>query len=206
MWGSQKMTSTGASSDFSELPVLNLPSPGEEDAFCAQLRDTCHNIGFFYIGEHGVPPLACDGALDAAARFFALPDKQKEAMDNRNSPAFRGYVRLGAENTAGLPDYREQVEFGVEKAAPDSRDLEAPPYRCLVGPNQWPTEAECPGFKSAMIEFLSSMENLSRRLMHYLALSLDLSADFFEPTFGDEPNVQMKIARCKFPCLCFCVL
>jgi hypothetical protein len=27
---------------------------------------------------------------------------EKTAIDNRNSPAFRGYIRLGAENTVGL--------------------------------------------------------------------------------------------------------
>ena len=109
---------------FSELPVLRLPPRGcsteEEAAFCETLRETCHMVGFFYLdladadADAGVTRATLESVLDAARRFFALPDELKTAMDNRASPAFRGYVRLGAENTAGRPDMREQVEFGVD--------------------------------------------------------------------------------------------
>ena len=133
---------------FEELPVLALPPrgcpPDVEAAFCARLREVCHTIGFFYVSDHTVPIETCDNAIDAAAAFFALPDDAKTAIDNRNSPAFRGYIRLGAENTAGLPDHREQIEFGVEaEAEPISSSSTAPPYRRLIGPNQWPEQ--CPG-------------------------------------------------------------
>ena len=179
------------------LPERGCP-PEEEAAFCAILREVCHTIGFFYVASHGVDDSACDGAIDAARRFFALPADEKAKIDNRNSPAFRGYIRLGAENTAGLPDYREQIEFGVEAEALDAASLadpDVPPYRCLVGPNLWPDASACPGFKPAVLHFLEEMEQLSRRLMELLAISLELPRDYFEPTFGDEPNVQMKIAR-----------
>lgn len=211
---------TEITASFSELPVLRLPPrgcpPEEEAAFCETLRGVCHTIGFFYVRSHGVEERTCDAAIDAARRFFALPASEKSSIDNRNSPAFRGYVRLGAENTAGSPDYREQIEFGVEAEAPalSLSDEEAregcdpvkdpagedsppppPPYLCLVGPNQWPDAAAVPGFKPAVIDYLDGMEHLSRRLMELLALSLHLPGDHFHPTFGDDPNVQMKIAR-----------
>ena len=113
---------------FSELPVLRLPPRGcsteEEAAFCETLRETCHMVGFFYLdladadADAGVTRATLESVLDAARKFFALPDELKTAMDNRASPAFRGYVRLGAENTAGRPDMREQVEFGVDAPCP----------------------------------------------------------------------------------------
>ena len=171
---------------FSELPVLRLPPRGcsteEEAAFCETLRETCHMVGFFYLdladadADAGVTRATLESVLDAARRFFAIPDELKTAMDNRASPAFRGYVRLGAENTAGRPDMREQVEFGVDAPAPDPTalaDPSVPPHRRLVGPNQWPAESECPGFRTTVSSFLDEMASLSERLMELLALSLD---------------------------------
>ena len=190
---------------FSELPRAP-PSPRgcsteEEAAFCETLRETCHMVGFFYLdladadADAGVTRATLESVLDAARKFFALPDELKTAMDNRASPAFRGYVRLGAENTAGRPDMREQVEFGVDAPVPDPTalaDPSVPPHRRLVGPNQWPAESECPGFRTTVSSFLDEMASLSERLMELLALSLDSPRDRFRE---DEPNVQMKIAR-----------
>ena len=203
---------TSARPAFSSLPVLTLPPPGcsreAEAAFAAELREVCHTVGFFYVAgiDHIVSPATRRDALAASARFFAMPQEKKNAMDNRNSPAFRGYVRLGAENTAGLPDLREQVEFGVEADASvdekkgddegDEKEKEPlPPYARLRGPNQWPNETDCPRFREDISRFSDDASALSRRLTQLLALSLDLPADAFDFVFGDAPNVQMKIAR-----------
>ena len=189
-----------ARSAFSSLPVLTLPPPGcsraAEAAFAAELREVCHTVGFFYVAgiDAFVSPTTRRDALAAATRFFAMPQEKKDAMDYRNSPAFRGYVRLGAENTAGLPDLREQVEFGVEE---ETRPMatDAPPYARLRGPNQWPNEIDCPRFRENASRFSDEARALSTRLTRLLALSLDLPADAFDGVFGNAPNVQMKIAR-----------
>ena len=180
--------------------MLTLPPPGcsraAEAAFAAELREVCHTVGFFYVAgiDAFVSPTTRRDALAAATRFFAMPQEKKDAMDYRNSPAFRGYVRLGAENTAGLPDLREQVEFGVEE---ETRPMatDAPPYARLRGPNQWPNEIDCPRFRENASRFSDEARALSTRLTRLLALSLDLPADAFDGVFGNAPNVQMKIAR-----------
>ena len=114
--------SAAATSTFSALPVLHLPdedcTPEEEAAFCVRLRDVCHTVGFFYVANHGITPKVTVDVLEASRAFFALPHDVKQGIANVNSPAFRGYVRLGAENTAGRPDWREQIEMGVEADAP----------------------------------------------------------------------------------------
>lgn len=38
-------------------------------------------------------------------------------LDYNASPQFRGYMKIGVENTAGLVDFREQIEFGPEENA-----------------------------------------------------------------------------------------
>lgn len=44
---------------------------------------------------------------------------------------------------------------------------------------------------------MAEMETLSRTIMRCLAISLDLEETYFHETFGDCPNVQMKI--CSYP-------
>lgn len=53
--------------------------------------------------------MICSSALSAANEFFSLPAEEKMCMHHTRSHAFRGYIRLAAENTGGLPDLREQV-------------------------------------------------------------------------------------------------
>ena len=47
-------------------------------------------------------------------RFFDSDDATKAICSYEASPAFRGYMRLGVENTAGVVDAREQIELGRE--------------------------------------------------------------------------------------------
>jgi len=59
--------------------------------------------------------------LSATAAFHTLVHAQeKMKMNNSISPHWRGYISLGCENTQGQPDWREQVEFGVEQQPLDS--------------------------------------------------------------------------------------
>jgi isopenicillin N synthase-like dioxygenase len=37
-------------------------------------------------------------------------------LDYRNSPQFRGYMKVGVENTGGITDFKEQLDLGPEDA------------------------------------------------------------------------------------------
>src|ERR1700722_19987789 len=123
------------------IPVLRLDTARLVDgtfdeAFLAELRGALHGIGFLQLTGYGAAP-GQDGALAAAAaRFFALPLQERLRLDNRLSPHFRGYTRLGHEVTAGRADAREQIDFAAEQA-PVRRELWDAPYRLLEGPNPW---------------------------------------------------------------------
>ena len=57
-------------------------------------------------------------AITAATQFFDQPLAAKQSISILQSSAYRGYIRQAAENTAGVPDEREQVEFGREVTSP----------------------------------------------------------------------------------------
>ena len=189
--------SSSSSSMSLELPVLEFPHKGattdERTTFARTLVRTAHEIGFFYLVVDDVDGVRAR-VLESTRKFFALPLQEKLESDYRQSPAFRGYMRDGVENTAGNPDRREQIEFGVEARA---RELDSASefYERLIGPNVWPRNPKT--LRQDVEAFLTHMDIVSRQVMTYLAIGLELQDEYFDSTFGDEPNVQMKI--CKYP-------
>ena len=122
------------------LPILDLSrlDAGPEAAaqFRSDLRAATHDVGFFYLTGTGVTP-DLEARLHQAARdFFALPEADKLAIENVNSPHFRGYTRVGGERTQGKVDWREQIDIGPEREA--IADPAAPDFARLTGPNLWP--------------------------------------------------------------------
>lgn len=180
--------------DFEAVPTLDGAALRRGDpAERARLTATAHAVGFFYVTGHGCEDAAAS-AFDAAERFFALPPEAKQKLSNVHSPAFRGYIGLGAENTRGIPDLREQVELGVE--APAAERGAMPPFLRLQGPNLWPPEEEAPGVRADLTRFMDEMTVFSEVLVAELAEGLGLGRGALEDAFvRGEPNVQMKIAR-----------
>ena len=96
------------------LPTRLNPLADREDLFLPG-----EETGFAVLDNAVSPPLAA-AALRQASSFFALPLAHKQTIAMANSAQFRGFVELGAENTAGQPDRREKVEFASEE--PPGRD------------------------------------------------------------------------------------
>jgi isopenicillin N synthase-like dioxygenase len=136
------------------IPVLRLDTARRADgtfdqAFLAELRAALHAIGFLQLTGYGATPGQVGALTAAAARFFALPRPERLRLDNRLSPHFRGYTRLGHEITAGRADAREQIDFAAEQA-PVPRELWDAPYRLLEGPNQWPDDTTRSPFRPVL--------------------------------------------------------
>ena len=139
------------------LPVLDLALWRSAPAdFAAQLRHACHHHGFFQL-RHRVPAGVVERAVAEAREFFARGAEHKRAIDYSQSPAFRGYMAVGVENTAGRCDHREQLEIAAEGAPPPPAAW--PPYTRLRGPNQWP--ASQPGLRVAIDDYTGHMLRVS---------------------------------------------
>src|SRR4051794_32101814 len=93
------------------IPVLDLSTARTADGsfnpeFIDQLRDATHRIGFFQLVGYGAGEAMVEDLFSVTKRFFDLPLEDRLALDNRKSPHFRGYTRLGTEITKGRPDSR----------------------------------------------------------------------------------------------------
>ncbi|EOD10878.1 hypothetical protein EMIHUDRAFT_104970 [Emiliania huxleyi CCMP1516] len=172
------------------LPVLDLALWRSAPAdFASQLRHACHHHGFFQL-RHRVPSGVVERAVAEAREFFARGAEHKRAIDYSQSPAFRGYMAVGVENTAGRCDHREQLEIAAEGAPPPPAAW--PPYTRLRGPNQWP--ASQPGLRVAIDDYTGHMLRMSAEVTCALCAALRLPSRAVEPYFSPAPHWQLKLA------------
>ncbi len=181
---------------WTALPVLDISrmqaGPAEKEAFLTDLRETAHDLGFFYLVGHGIDEALTRQVLSLSRRFFALPEADKLAIEMVNSPHFRGYNRVGWERTRGLQDWREQVDIGAERPALPT-DTGLPPWSRLQGPNQWP--AALPELREVILGYQAATTELASRLVRVFAAALGQSETVFDPLFSPNPHQLLKIIR-----------
>lgn len=178
------------------VPILDLlrleQGASERKTFLSDLRSAARDVGFFHLSGHGIPTAEIEQVLDAARSFFALPEADKLSIEMVRSAQFRGYTRVGGELTKGKPDWREQLDIGVERE-PIPQSPGAPAWTRLQGPNQWP--AALPTLRPALLSWQAKVTEVAIRLLKAFALALEQPEDAFDPIYRDEPNHRMKIVR-----------
>ncbi len=178
------------------LPILDLSllAGTDDDAarFRDELRRATHEIGFFYLVGHGLPPEFFDRMMATARAFFALPVEAKLAIENTHSPHFRGYTRMGGELTQGATDWREQIDIGAERDAVPLGDG-VPDFWALEGPNLWP--AELPALRDVTVDWMDRLGEISVTLLRSWAEALGAPADTFDAAFAGNASPHLKIAR-----------
>ncbi|WP_142058630.1 isopenicillin N synthase family oxygenase [Pseudarthrobacter sp. B4EP4b] len=186
------------SHDQGAIPVLDLATARQSDGsfnpeFIEQLRHAAHHVGFFQITGYGASPGQPERLLDLIRRFFALPLEERMKLDNRLSPHFRGYTRMGTEVTQGRADAREQIDYSPEREPvrdyPDDK-----PYWLLQGPNLWP-EDSFPELKPAAMEWAELMSRVGMELLRAIAVSLKLPEDYFDEPFQGSPAWMGKLVH-----------
>lgn len=181
---------------MSQIPVLDLAQlerdAASRTAFLDALRAATHDIGFFVLTGHGIPDRLQADLLRVSREFFALPEEDKLAIENVNSPHFYGYTRVGGERTQGRVDWREQIDLGPDRPA---RQLgpDDPEYLRLDGPNQWP--AALPAFKDVLTEWRETVSAVAVRLLGAWLESLGLEPTALDDVFGDRPQSFIKVIR-----------
>ncbi len=177
------------------LPILDFAKfrqGGEAKAeFIAELADVTHNIGFFYLKNHGIEQSLLDRALELSKQFFNLPLEEKLEIQMVNTRHFRGYTKLKDEITREKPDSREQLDYMPEyEAIPlDEIPIDQPWLR-IQGPNQWPKSI--PELKTTLLDLQSQQVELAKLLVTAFAESLGQSPDAFAHTYSTNPSVLCK--------------
>lgn len=185
------------SAAFQSIPLVSLAkwrssdSDTDRQAFANELRDICHNIGFFVLVDHGIDHEFLARYFTMLKTFFALPEDVKAQIDKSRSPHFRGWERVGSEYTDNKKDYREQVDCSTENEPYPAGSK--PDFLVLDGPNQWLPDGVLPEFKPLIQQFHRQMGELAEELMEILAIGLDLPGDSFARRFGERRHSLMKL-------------
>ncbi|MFJ4848415.1 MULTISPECIES: isopenicillin N synthase family dioxygenase [unclassified Streptomyces] len=179
-----------------QLPVIDLSAadrgPEARARLHRDLHAAAHDVGFFQLTGHGVTAEETAGLMRVIRAFFALPEAERLALGNLNSPHFRGYTRIGDERTGGSQDWRDQLDIGAERP----RHVPAagePPYWWLEGPNQWP--AGLPELRERSLRWIDRLSGVAHRLLHELLASIGAPEDFYDGAFADEPHLHLKLVR-----------
>ncbi|MFK0189411.1 isopenicillin N synthase family dioxygenase [Kitasatospora sp. NPDC090308] len=178
------------------LPVIDLSladgSPADRERLHRDLRAAATGVGFFQLTGHGVTPAETAALTSAMRAFFALPEADRLAVSNLNSPHFRGYTRTGDERTGGRRDWRDQLDIGPE-LPPHVPAPGEPAYWWLEGPNQWP--AALPELRTATLHWIDRLDGVARRLLHALLASIGARPDFYDDAFAPHPHLRLKLVR-----------
>lgn len=172
-----------------DIAGLSASDPSRRRAVGAALREACLDKGFLYVTGHGIPAGLIAAVFDEARRFFVQPLATKALVDKSRSICNRGYEPLKAQTLeAGAPpDLKESFYLGADLPLDDPR---VAARRFNRGPNLWP--ADMPAFAPVMRAYYAAMIELGERLMRGLALSLDLSEDYFA-AFCHDPLATLRL-------------
>ncbi|MFE3110992.1 isopenicillin N synthase family dioxygenase [Kitasatospora indigofera] len=191
--------STGSTTDGRQtagLPVIDLSlAAGDADdrtRLHDDLRAAATEVGFFQLTGHGITAEETAALADTMRAFFALPEADRLAVSNLNSPHFRGYTRTGDERTGGSQDWRDQLDIGAE-LPPHVPAPGEPPYWWLEGPNQWPEAL--PELRTAALHWIDRLSAVAGRLLHELLASIGARPDFYDYAFAGHPHLRLKLVR-----------
>ena len=99
----------------------------------------------------------------------------------------RGYESLRAQNfeAKGAGDLKEGFSFG-RHSPPDHPDVAAGVF--AQGPNLYPDELN--GFRDTMDAYFQAADQLAKKVLGIIALTLGLEEDYFDKGFCKPPLVQ----------------
>jgi isopenicillin N synthase-like dioxygenase len=187
--------------DVPVIPLIDVSGvlAGDDAALrraAAQLRHAYEDVGFWFLTGHDIAPALIGQAFAAAERFHALPMARKlELKANRNNV---GYLAPKSSTTrhAALTETRRPnlfEAFMIKRDLPDNHpDVVA--GMLFRGGNQWPTEAELPGFRATCLAYSAALERLAVAMLPIYAVALELPPDWFRPAFR-EPSFTLRLSH-----------
>jgi isopenicillin N synthase-like dioxygenase len=162
-------------------PVSFKAYAADFDGFSRALGDSFRRYGFAVISDYDLDQAKIDAAIDAAKRFFALPeDVKKQYAVGKGGQ--RGYIPFGIETAKGAShfDLKEFWHMG--------RDL--PPghkYEAQMPPNVWP--AETPDFHEKVAWLYNALDAMGVKVLQAIAAYLDLPRHQFDDAVKEGNSI-----------------
>lgn len=161
--------------DRDAIPVIDI-APLREGrdprGVAAALHAASQQLGFIYVGGHGIPDALIERARHSAYAFFRQPEAAKREV--AVSTSHRGYLALGGARMQddAKADLKQSYIWGYE-----DETGRTPQDHPLRGANRWP--ATPTDFRATAMAYFRAAHEVAHHLLRGFALGLDLPADFF---------------------------
>ncbi|WP_306356952.1 MULTISPECIES: isopenicillin N synthase family oxygenase [unclassified Nocardia] len=162
-----------------EIRVIDLTDfENRRTEITEQLWTAATEIGFFQLSGHGIPQWQLDDAFARAAAFFALPEsvKARYPLVKADNAGWESLTQVRP--SIGVPDQKESYQI----TRPHMASL-------------WPTEAELPGFVSAILDFEHRCWSVAMRVLSCFADRLGLPRDHFTAAHDPESEHYQSTLR-----------
>lgn len=162
-------------SETKDLPLIDVGAlrrgtPLEVWRIAEQLGAAACDFGFFRVCNHGIDLDLIMATYQAAERFFALPEAEKQRYYIGKSPNHRGYVPFSERGDYADEVHRNYEAFDMGLDLPqDDPDFLA--GTLVLGPNVWP---ELIGFRATVARYYTEVAQLGRLICGALELFLGL--------------------------------
>jgi len=145
----------GSGAGFVDLSLWT----SDHDTLVAQVAAAATQSGFLQVYNHGMPQEVIDSAFAAAEKLFALPDEIK------GRTPFAGWAggwekEAQVRPSTGTADLKESFQFGYTSSC------------------AWPAEADAPGLRATLTQFMAAAHAVSAVLLRALALALHMPETF----------------------------
>ena len=178
-----------------KIPVIDIGPylAGEKGALettAKAIGAASESLGFYFLGNHGIPQSLIDRVFAQTQRFHELPLEKK--LEVQAIGKVIGYLPLGGQtqNTSiygksNYPDASASFYIKREFAADHPDRLAKKPW---VQDNRWPQDL--PGFRETCLDYFDAMTALGHKMLRAQAVALDLPPDTLETARGLQPERQ----------------
>lgn len=155
--------------DFSPFVENDLVGKGQ---VAEAIYHACHNVGFLYLKNHGIPQASIDQAFAQSQQFFALPLAEKQKIAWSSECSNRGYVGLERERLDETQpgDLKEAFNLGKEVS----------PAAAAIKPelvlNRWPDGQE--DFRQIITAFFDQCAVGAARIFRAFAIALGMPESY----------------------------
>jgi isopenicillin N synthase-like dioxygenase len=161
---------------LTQIPIIDFApffteSEGDRRKVANQIYEACHDIGFMYLRNHGIPQELIDQLLLQSSVFFDLPDATKQSLA-RSAETNCGYIGVQKErlDPSKPGDLKEAFNMGIQAV--------------------WPPEQ--PEFQAVVSEFYQLATTVvAPNVLRAFAIALDLPIDFFDDKHGKHYFLRM---------------
>ncbi|MCO5583626.1 hypothetical protein L7F22_037539 [Adiantum nelumboides] len=171
------------------IPVIDLARLNDDAAgLITDVGHACEEWGFFQVINHEIPLKSIYNLKAGAKAFFALPLEQKLQV-KRSFENPLGYN--DGELTKNVRDWKEVFDIAAEGSLELPADFHGDDLHTRTTLNQWPSNM--PHLRDVIEEYISAAKELAFTLLHLIAQSLDLPANYFDDQFLASKTARLRL-------------